>query len=220
MKAVPGPLPPRADLTSVHVRRAIQGERESVEWLVSHFEAFVAAQVRLRLGRSALAEDVEDLGAEVWTVTLRRLPELEPRDGRHAPVLVRFLGTTALQLCNNFLRRRIRRGSTAGAHAASGDGSAAGSRTIDRVSAAGRGALTVAALGEVRRRVEDCLGRLTPEKRDVVVLRIMEQRSNGEIAAMLGIPPNTVAVRYRRALEDLRRCLPEPIFGEIWASRR
>jgi RNA polymerase sigma factor (sigma-70 family) len=174
--------------------------------------------VRLRLGRASRPEDVEDLAAEVWTVALRRLPDLEPREGRHAPVLVRFLGTTALQLANNFLRSRIRRARRG--DASPGDATEGGSRTIDRVSAAGRGAVTIAALGEVRRRVDECLGRLSPEKRDVVVLRIMEQRSNQDIAAMLGIPANTVAVRYRRALEDLRRCLPEAVFDEIWSSRR
>ena len=96
------------DLTSFHAQRAAQGERESLAWLVAHFQPLVAAQVRMRLGARARPEDVEDVCSEVWLVLVRRMNTLAPRDGRWAPVVARFLGTTALQLCNNHLRSRLR----------------------------------------------------------------------------------------------------------------
>jgi DNA-directed RNA polymerase specialized sigma24 family protein len=54
----------------------------------------------------------------------------------------------------------------------------------------------------------------------VLVLRLIEQRSNVEIAKMLGVPRNTIAVRYRRALEKLRSALPPSVFADVLALRR
>jgi RNA polymerase sigma-70 factor (ECF subfamily) len=208
------------DATSIHVQRAIGGERESVAWVVAHFQPLVEAQVRLRLGPHGSPQDVEDLVAELWLVVLRRLGELEPRGGRYAPVLARFLGTTALQLCNNHLRKRIRRGRTASApKPRAGDGSSS-PPVFDGLPGDTTGVVSQVALLEVRDRIRRCLEELTPAKRDVLVLRIMEQRTNQEIAEILGLEPNTVAVRYKRALEDLRALLPAGVFDGLWEATR
>jgi RNA polymerase sigma factor (sigma-70 family) len=53
------------------------------------------------------------------------------------------------------------------------------------------------------------LGRLSPSRRTVLVLRFYEQLRHGEIAALLGCSAATVRSRTRRALEDLRRELGE-----------
>ena len=214
--------PPRAvaDHTSIHVQRAVQGELESVAWIVAHFQPLVEAQVRLRLGRHSTPEDVEDLVAELWLVVLRRLGELHPREGRYAPVLVRFLGTTGLQLCNNFLRKRIRRGrNIAAAQKPMGDGSNSPSE-FDGFSRDSTGVVSQVFLLEVRDQIRRCLEELTPAKRDVLVLRIMEQRTNQEIAEILKIEPNTVAVRYRRALEDVRGRLQAGVFDDLREATR
>lgn len=60
---------------------------------------------------------------------------------------------------------------------------------------------------------------LGEEKRQVLVLRLMKHRTNLEIAELLELEPNTVAVRYRRALDELRALLPESVFSEIWGFR-
>jgi len=185
--------------TSIHVRRAIDGDRGSIGWLVSHFHPFVAAQVRLRLGSRETAHDVEDLTGEVRLVTLRRLSDLEPRGGRFAPVLVRFLGTTVVQLCNNHLRRCIR------GEARRGD--ADREPVLEELPADTLGVVTRASAGEFGEQVRHCLDTMPEDKRNVLVLRLMEHATNQEIAQSLGIPANTVAVRYRRALEELRQQL-------------
>ena len=117
------------DQTSLHVQRAIGRDQESIQWLVNHFHPFLRAQVRLRLRGRGKPEDIEDLVAQVWLVTLTGLPGLRPREGRHAPVLVRYLGTTALQVCNNFLRScvrsRLMSGDVDGGKADSEEGSSA-----------------------------------------------------------------------------------------------
>jgi len=97
------------DQTSLHLRAAIDGDSSSLEWIVIHFGPFLEAQVRFRLGGGGGRDaDVEDVVAEVWTRVLPRLGDLRKRDGHLAPVLAKFLSTTALNLTNNFLRSRIR----------------------------------------------------------------------------------------------------------------
>jgi DNA-directed RNA polymerase specialized sigma24 family protein len=69
--------------------------------------------------------------------------------------------------------------------------------------------------GGVFLKLRNCLAGLAEDKRDVLVLRLMEHRTNQEIATLLGIPANTVAVRYKRALEQLRAELPPGLYDEI-----
>jgi RNA polymerase sigma factor (sigma-70 family) len=181
--------------------------------MIAHFEPFCRAQIRLRLGSHGQPEDVDDLLSELWLLTLRRLPELRPREGRHAPVLVRFLGTSALNLCNNFLRGEIRRRASSGTN---GERRSSFDELADETS----GVESRAIGADIREQVERSLRDLDIPKRDVLVLRIMEQRTNKEIAATLRIDPNTVAVRYRRAVEELRRRLPVQMFKDLWHARR
>jgi len=52
--------------------------------------------------------------------------------------------------------------------------------------------------------IESALGRLPPEQREVLALKIWSGLTFAEIAEQLGIPANTAASRYRYALEGLR----------------
>ena len=212
MRARLGPVEAPADHTSIQVQRAIRGERDGISWIVSHFQPFVESQVRLRLRGHGTQQDIEDLVAEVWLSTLRHLSNLVPRQGRHAPVLVTYLGTTVLHACNNWLRKRARR---AAVHGEPPRPLEAENHTFDRFADETLGIVTRVARGDVKSQIARCLAQLDDDKRDVLVLRLMEHRSNQEIAKLLGVPPNTVAVRYRRALDELRARLPEELFGEI-----
>ncbi len=55
--------------------------------------------------------------------------------------------------------------------------------------------------------VEKAIAELPPEQREVLVMRIWGEMTLAEIAAVLEIPANTVASRYRYALEKLRTLL-------------
>lgn len=60
---------------------------------------------------------------------------------------------------------------------------------------------------ELRRRVQDGLGRLPEPHREVLVLRYLEQLPMREIAAVLGTTEGAVKVRHLRALQSLRALL-------------
>ncbi len=62
---------------------------------------------------------------------------------------------------------------------------------------------------ELRYRVRKAIDRLSPEFREVLVLRQIEQLSVQEIAAVLSLPQGTVKSRHFRALAQLRELLDE-----------
>lgn len=61
--------------------------------------------------------------------------------------------------------------------------------------------------GELRQQVRLAIRRLPPSQTEVVVLRIWEEMTFLEIAEVLNQSPNTVASRYRYALDKLTRSL-------------
>jgi RNA polymerase sigma-70 factor (ECF subfamily) len=58
---------------------------------------------------------------------------------------------------------------------------------------------------ELSRELARLLGRLTKQRRVVVVLRLIHQHSITEIADMLGIPVNTVRDRLQVGRRELRK---------------
>lgn len=203
VRTVSTPRPPDdLDATSLQVRRALDGDGAALSWLVTHLDPLLRAQARLRLGRSSGDPDVDDVVAETWTVALRRLGDIEPRGGRFAPSFVAFLSTTSANLCNAHLRRRLRSRAT-------------GAETDDaagRVPDPTRGVVTRLDERDVRGRIEAVLDGMSADKRRVLVLRLLDQRSNAEVAELVGVPANTAAVRYRRALLELRERLPREVY--------
>lgn len=65
-----------------------------------------------------------------------------------------------------------------------------------------------------RRQLECALDQLPPEQREVVILKLWEERTFDEISQICGIPLNTAASRYRYALDKLRGLL-RPTYEEL-----
>ncbi len=59
-------------------------------------------------------------------------------------------------------------------------------------------------LDDQRRAIERALAALSPEQREIVHLKVYEDRTFQQIADLLAIPLNTAASRYRYALDKLR----------------
>ena len=123
-------------------------------------------------------------------------------------MVLKFLTTASFNVCNNHLRRAI---ADKDRRPHRDDAARPGSATpisIAELAARQTGVATRASWREIGERIGGALDSLEPDKVELLVLRLLEQRSNIEIASLLGIPRNTVAVRYRRALEKLRAALP------------
>lgn len=67
---------------------------------------------------------------------------------------------------------------------------------------------------DVRKRVQDCIGRLETEFREAIVLRDIQGFSYEEMAGMLGIAEGTVKSRLFRARDALKDCL-KGVMGEL-----
>ncbi len=67
---------------------------------------------------------------------------------------------------------------------------------------------------EVRKKVQDCIGRLDSEFREVIVMRDIQGFSYDEVSNVLKIPAGTVKSRLFRAREALKGCLKK-VMGEL-----
>lgn len=194
--------PQPTDDTTAHVLGAVEGNVSSLDWVVARFQPLVEAHIRYRLGPGfASSGDIEDLAQDVWFITMQKLRGLESRDGHFGAVLSGFLSSTSTFLCNNFLRKRLRRGETS-LHTKDDSESA---RDVHAVT---DGVVTRVARDEVHNRLGQALGSLDEIDRNVLVLRLLERQSLTSIASTLGLGAATVSSSYRSALARLRRELP------------
>lgn len=156
--------------------------------------------------------DPDDIVNDVWVVALPRLGELGTRDGRSTPVLVRFLSKTLVYRLNNLIEKHIsgkpvRKRPDAPSHGESPD-------LLQGLPDETLGVVTKAMRAELRDQMTSAIDELSPDDREIVVLRGIEGRPYGEIAALLGGDPKVLAVRYQRALAKLRGRLPGSVFDE------
>lgn len=63
--------------------------------------------------------------------------------------------------------------------------------------------------GEIRGRVEDAIGQLSDEQREVFVMREFQRMQFKEIAEIVGVSEGTIKSRMRYALENLRLALAD-----------
>lgn len=61
--------------------------------------------------------------------------------------------------------------------------------------------------GPLHEGLYDCLERLEPEMRELVLRKCLDGTSFAQIGRSLGVSPNTLKSRYLRAIEQLRDCL-------------
>jgi RNA polymerase sigma factor (sigma-70 family) len=201
-------------LTSLHVRRAVAGTPASLEWVVERLSPLLLAHASYRLGPALRASvDPQDLVNETWLVALPRLGDLEPQQGRVTPVLLKFLTSTLLFQISNLVRKHVRRQRLG---AAAPDLPTA--PTPSELPAETCGVVTRAVQRELHGQVLACLEELSPQDREVILLRGVEQQDNQTVATLLGLEPPAVSMRYTRALRRLREKLPASIFDELPAE--
>jgi DNA-directed RNA polymerase specialized sigma24 family protein len=153
--------------------------------------------------------DPLDLVHDGWLVTLPRLQELPARDGRHTPVLLKFLSTTLLHRINELVRRHIRSATVA---PPAPDGVA---DPLDLQPSLHSGVIARAIRNEEDGEVMARIRELEPKDREILLLRGVEQQPTGTVAMLLGLTPQAVSMRHKRALDNLRSRLPGSVFDEI-----
>ena len=181
---------PAEDLTTIHARRAVAGDGESLTWLVERFAPALLVQARYRLGRlpRSLCEP-EDLVQDAWLVALPRLPELLPWQGRFTPALLKILSTAVLNRSNALYKKHL-----AGKPRVWADKGALSSLAGDAT-----GIVTRVVRSERCASLLAAIEQLSPADQEIIILRGIEQASNETVAEVLDLKPNTATVRYRRA---------------------
>ncbi|MEM1128623.1 MAG: sigma-70 family RNA polymerase sigma factor [Bacteroidota bacterium] len=171
------------------VRRASHGDSQAFRVLVERYEGLVAATVVSMLGPGTEAEDV---GQEAFLRLYRALPRF-----RGDAKLSTYLTRIAMNLSINALKKRQRqrqRFVSRDAHP----------EVQFEPSAPDPDAAEQAVLRPV---IQRALGRLSPDFRAVVVLRLVKGYSTRETAELLDIPLGTVLSRLSRAQRQLRQHL-------------
>jgi RNA polymerase sigma-70 factor, ECF subfamily len=196
--------------TSIHVRRAVAGDLESLGWVVERFSPVLLAQARFRLG-PALRRfcDPEDLVSDAWAVALRRLGDLEMAADSSTGTLVRYLGTVVLRRVRDLARLAAVRRS------AIDDPQASKTTSPSQVDAMTTSIVTRAIRGERSALILKAIEALEPLDRQVVVLRGIEGAAVAEVAAIMNTTAGAVATRYHRALRRLREQLPDTVVAEL-----
>lgn len=188
------------DPTTQHVRAACGGSRRSIEWLVVRLTPQLMSQALYYLrGLPGHHQAAEDMVQDVWAVTFLRLEDLAPRDGRMTPVLRSFLAETLRRKALNWLRRCA---------TSQRDVNSLDHQSLDTLAADTRDVIREVLAREQTSALTTALDQLSPEDREILILRGMAGDPYGEIAAALGVEVGTVRMRYLRACERLRERLP------------
>jgi RNA polymerase sigma-70 factor (ECF subfamily) len=181
-----GPPPDRA-----LIERAREGDEQAFRELVERYEPRVAATV---IGMLGPGDEAEDVGQETFIRLYRSLDRF-----RGDSSLGTYLTRIAINLSLTALKKRKRRLS----RFVSRDER---ERELPEASWDPREEVD---RREVRDRVRAAVGRLAPDHRTVVVLRMIDGYSTRETAEILGVPPGTVMSRLARDMGRLERDMKE-----------
>ena len=194
-------------MTSRHLRRARDGDRQGLEEVVRRLSPLLLAQARYRLKAiTRRVMDPEDLVAEAWLKTLPRLRELSPRNGRLTPVVLKYLSTTLRHRAKDVLNAQLRRAPAPDAVVP---------ENVDWLPADTRNVVTRVLEEERDSALHRAIAEMRGEDREILVLRGLEQASVRDVAAITGLSEEAVKKRYSRALQRLRERLPGSVLDEL-----
>ena len=152
------------------------------------YDRFAARLYRAALGMLGRTEDAEDALQEVFTAVVRSrkiLAEVED--------LSAYLYVALRRAVSRVARRRRRQPAN----------------SSEAVAAATDSSTNSGSAPARDERLDRALESLPPRQREVIAMKIDGELTFAQIAQVLGISPNTVASRYRYALEKLRALLKE-----------
>ncbi|HTA89613.1 MAG TPA: sigma-70 family RNA polymerase sigma factor [Polyangiaceae bacterium] len=177
---------------------ALGSAEERLNLLVEQQLDFVWRSLR-RLG--VPLSGVDDATQQVWLIVARKLPEITLGSERA------FLFGTALRVASDARRRIARQREVSGLESFDhADPTPRADEIIDQRKA--------------RSVLDEILDSLSDDTRAVFILYELEEQTAAEIAALLGIPPGTVASRLRRARIEFEQIVKRlKARGQIEGSR-
>jgi RNA polymerase sigma-70 factor (ECF subfamily) len=179
------------------LQQAKGGSREALNRLYERCAGRLLALIRLRLGRDLRARvESRDVLQATFLKSLDRLPELRASETRS---LMAWLARIAEREINDLADYHHR-----------GRRDAARELPLDDeapLPAASRSALSRVILDEEARRLEAAIESLSPDHREVILLRKFEERSFAEIAARLGRSEDACRMLLARAMTALTLAL-------------
>lgn len=169
------------------VHKAQQGDTDAFAGLVETYQGPV---YRLALGLGLSPHDAEEVAQETFVAAWRGLPSFRG-DSKFFTWLYQLTHHTAV----DFLRREKRRGNTADIAECTelSDGENQPEKIAERHSD--------------REAVAAAMAELSPEYREILLLRYMQELDYDEIAAALKLPAGTVKSRLNRAKARLKEVL-------------
>ncbi len=175
------------DLAST-VARAQTGDRAAFDAIYERFAEPLFRYLYAQCGDAALAEE---LAGDLWVRVVERLPSFRLPSSAPEAAFAAWLYRIARNLVIDTFRRRDRRNlplaETIVARAALPE-----EQALER---------------EAHRELREAIDKLTPQQREVLLLRFVEERSTAEVALLTGRSQGGVKVMQHRALAALARVL-------------
>lgn len=186
-------------LTAALVRRCISGDAAAWEELVRQHNRRIYNICYRFTGSSS---DAEDLTQEVFIRLYRTMASYEPDKGSFNTWLTTL---TRNMLVDHFRRTRLERltDSIDAAPAADEDTPV----LAERIEDVGPSPQARLASKETQKMVQDALQKVSPDLREAVILRDLQDMDYKEIAAALKVPEGTVKSRINRGRAELARLL-------------
>jgi RNA polymerase sigma-70 factor (ECF subfamily) len=175
------------------LQRAKDGSPEAVNALYERYAGRLLAYIRLRMGRDLRARlESRDILQAALLKSLQHLDELK---GTETPSLMAWLARIAEHEIRDRVDYQQRQRRDAAREVAIEDDSA--------IAAASRSALSRVILNEEAQRLEAGIEALSPEHRDVIVLRKFEELSFAEIGRRMGRSEDACRMLLARAMTAL-----------------
>jgi RNA polymerase sigma-70 factor, ECF subfamily len=158
------------------------------------------------------ASDAEDLTQEVFLKMFRNLSSFDPAKGGFTTWLTTL---TRNLLVDNYRRSRMDRASDSLDETYGGEDDGSGGPTKAERLADTRPSQEHHVAGlELRAQIQQALAQVSPDLREAVILRDLEDMDYKEIAEILGVPQGTVKSRISRGRSELARLLKR-IEGQV-----
>ena len=155
------------------------------------------------------ASEAEDLTQDVFIKVFRNLASFDPLKGGFNTWLTTL---TRNMLVDNYRRARMDRVTDSLDESSSGEED--GPTKLDRLADTGRTQEQLVSGMELRAQIQDALKQVSPELREAVILRDLEDMDYKDIAEVLGVPQGTVKSRISRGRSELAKLLKR-IEGQV-----